>query len=99
MKRISLTEFRVHAAALDGAVLNTRHRKCPFLLTVEPTGLTYTPQSTGYPRPQPWHYVERLLDRYNETGSFTPSEYHDLTVNASYFLAVLQAVLHPPPCS
>lgn len=54
---------------------------CPF----------FTPASTGLGRSDGRKAAERFLDRYNRTGSLSPSDYSDVTRNASYFIGMLMA--------
>ena len=52
---------------------------CPF----------FTPASSGYPQADGRKAAERFLARYNETGSLRPSDYADLTRNASYYVGLM----------
>jgi hypothetical protein len=51
----------------------------------------FTPDSSGIGQSDGRKAAERFLDRYNRTGSLRPSEYADLTRNASYFIGMLLA--------
>jgi hypothetical protein len=94
MSRITVDGFRRGAAALAGEVIETLHQRRQFTVRVLPhgRGLEYTPRSTGTPREQRWTYVERVLDRFNETGSFHPADYTELTQHSSYVLAILKRI-------
>jgi len=61
----------------------------------EPTedGIRYIPSSTGKPREHPIKYLNRIVNRFNQTGSFRPGDYVDLTVNASYTLTLISEYL------
>jgi hypothetical protein len=89
MGPVTIDELRAFANRLDGQTLATRSRHRPFSLRVTPQGLEYTPESTGKRRRQLWRFAERCLERYNEKRSLHPADYHDISINASYFLAVL----------
>ena len=54
---------------------------CPF----------FVPASTGLGRSDGRKAAERFLTRYNATGSRRPSDYTDITRNASYFIGLLNA--------
>jgi hypothetical protein len=53
---------------------------CPF----------FTPESSGYGQSDGRKAAERFLERYNATGSLRPSDYKDVTRNASYFIGMIQ---------
>ena len=53
---------------------------CPF----------FTPDSSGYGQSDGRKAAERFLERYNEIGSLRPSDYADVTRNASYFVALVR---------
>ena len=52
---------------------------CPF----------FTPESSGYGQSDGRKAAEHFLQRYNETGSLRPSDYADVTRNASYYVALV----------
>lgn len=54
---------------------------CPFFI----------PASSGVGRSDGRKAAERFLERYNATASVRPSDYGDVTRNASYFLGMLAA--------
>src|SRR5262245_31627011 len=93
MERISFDELRSFATRLDGQTLVTRFRGLKFHFHVTQDGFEYTPESTGKRRRQEFRYAERVLTRYNETRSLHPVDYNDISINASYFLAVLGSYL------
>jgi len=49
----------------------------------------FIPASSGVGRSDGRKAAERFLARYNATGSLHPSDYGDVTRNASYFLGML----------
>ena len=52
---------------------------CPF----------FTPASSGYGQSDGRKAAERFLARYNQIGSLRPSDYQDVSRNASYFIGML----------
>jgi len=50
----------------------------------------FTPTSSGLGRSDGRKAAERFLARFNETGSLRPSDYADVTRNASYFVGLLR---------
>lgn len=52
---------------------------CPF----------FTPASSGYSQTDGRKAAERFLVRYNATGSLRPSDYGDITRNASYYVGLI----------
>ena len=80
------------AHRLEGATLETvtgrrftvgvsSAERCPF----------FTPESSGYSQADGRKAAERFLERYNATGSLRPSDYADVTRNASYYVGMLLA--------
>ncbi len=77
------------ARDLDGQALETVTGKrftvgvyldCPF----------FTPESTGLGRSDGRKAAERVVERFNRTGSLRPSDYQDISRNASYFAPLLE---------
>ena len=50
----------------------------------------FVPESTGLGRSDGRKAAERFLARYNETGSLRPTDYGDITRNASYFIGLIK---------
>jgi len=82
LMKVTLEDVKRTALALEGR-LEKLHRKKEFGLKIEPYGFIYTPVATGTPERQDWKYVERVLERFNEINSFSPSDYQDMTHAAS----------------
>jgi hypothetical protein len=57
------------------------YMECPF----------FRPASSGLDQSDGRKAAERFVERYNETGSLRPSDYSDVTRNASYFIGLLIA--------
>jgi hypothetical protein len=47
--------------------------------------------SSGYGQSDGRKAAERFAERYTETGSLRPSDYGDVSRNASYFIGLLKA--------
>lgn len=89
----SLREFKLRIAPFDGRRLETGVRQLGFVVHVVPEGLAFTPDSTGRVRIENWARIEAVLDQFNEFGSTRSGDYHDLTYNSSYLLALLRAAV------
>jgi hypothetical protein len=53
--------------------------------------LVFTPASTGNGQSDGRKAAERFLARFNSTGSTRPSDYGDVTRNASYLIGLILA--------
>jgi hypothetical protein len=89
---ITISDFRRALQHLENRRLETQKRRQGFVVRVFAEGPEYIPESTGEPRPDTWSSVQRVLDRFNETGSFSPKDYHDLTYHSSYVLSILRTI-------
>jgi hypothetical protein len=87
---VSTVEFQRRALTLDGQTIWTTKQKKPFVLHVDEAGMVITPTSSGIPRRVGWGRMEKVLEKYNESGSTDPTDYVDVTRHGSYFLAILQ---------
>lgn len=90
---VTYDDFIRLARSLAGRNLETLTGK---RVTVEVEGgLAYfTPESTGVRRNTSRAVTEELLKRFNRTGSLRPSDYVDITRNASYYVALLRHAQH-----
>ena len=61
-----------------------------FTVGVYLDSLVFTPASSGIGQSDGRKAAERFLARYNQTGSLRPSDYGDVTRNASYLVAVVR---------
>lgn len=61
-----------------------------FTVGVYLNSLVFTPASSGIGQSDGRKAAERFLARYNETGSLRPSDYGDVTRNASYLVGLLR---------
>jgi hypothetical protein len=89
MDPMTYEELLALARRLEGETLETVTGRqftvgialgCPF----------FTPQSSGYGQSDGRKAAERFLERYNTTGSLRPTDYKDVTRNASYFIGMIQ---------
>ena len=85
----SVDRLLAFARSVEGESVVTLHRKRPFKVCVIGAGLEITP-ATGTPRTTDRNHIDELLKRLDKTGSFQPGEYHDVTFNASYLLALVK---------
>jgi hypothetical protein len=79
------------ARRCDGEILETITGK-EFRVGIYMDCPYFIPLSTGQGRSDGRLAAERFLDRFNQVGSFRPSDYQEVTRNASYFVALVQ---HP----
>ena len=76
------------ARKLSGETLQTRQRGKPFEVSVVAGAVEVTPGS-GMPRALSRKSVEEVLERFRESGSYSPGHYADVTFNASYVLTLI----------
>jgi hypothetical protein len=81
------------ARSLEGGEILTLARGKGFKVNVTSDGLEYTPSATGIRRKHGKKWLDRICQRFNETGSFKVSDYRDLSANASYALALIDRFL------
>jgi hypothetical protein len=72
--------------------LATSGGKSSFRVTKGDKGITFH-VSTGKDRLHRWAFLQRVTDRFNEVKSMKVTSYGDITVNASYNLALIRGVL------
>ena len=88
-ERITADALMRFARTLDGQVLTTSARGVPFTVSVAGGRLEFTPASTGKSRPASPASLDRVLQQFAATGSTSPGDYQQLTVNASYILTLI----------
>jgi hypothetical protein len=94
MTPLTWAALRRGAQALDGATLVTLGEHKPFTVRLLPDAIEFVPESSGRSRRHPRSVAERVLERFNQHGSFTPGRYKDLTAHASYVIALIHAITH-----
>ena len=77
------------ADTLEGQSLRTLHRLSPFGVTVLEGKLGFMPETQKKPRWQSLNRLEKVCQRFNQTGSYRPGDYTDLTFDASYVLTLI----------
>jgi len=85
---VSYESLQDYVKGIEGKPLYTLARRRKFTARCGDDGLEYIPTSTGKPRRESRSVVERVLERYNRTGSLSPGDYQDITANASYLMAL-----------
>jgi hypothetical protein len=78
------------ARRFEGHTLETVSGK-RFKVGISPHELFFTPESSGYGQSDGRRAHERFVERYNETGSLQPSDYAQVSRNASYLIGMLIA--------
>ena len=77
------------AKCFEGKTLETVTGR-RFKVGISPRELFFTPESSGYGQSDGRRAHERFVDTYNETGSLRPSDYGDVTRNASYLVGLVR---------
>jgi hypothetical protein len=67
----------------------TPFRNKEFSVEVASYGILYTPHSTSKTRKQSMNYIEKIIEEFNQTGSFNPTDYKHITANSSYTLTLI----------
>lgn len=93
MKNITPSQLLDFARTIDGGTVLTLGSKKPFTVRLAGDGLEYIPESTKKPRRHELRWLERVCAKYSQTNSLSPGDYHDVTVNASYTLALIAAFM------
>ena len=91
--QFDIRDFMRFVKTLDGQALKTVAREKEFDVSVVRGGLEYTPRSTGKARFQEDRFIERVAERFADLRSFQPGDYHDITMNASYVVALIRHYL------
>jgi hypothetical protein len=76
------------ARALEGKSLRTVTGRL-FRVSTHLDSVVFIPQSSGLGQSDGRKAGERFVARFNETGSLRPSDYSDVTRNASYYVGML----------
>jgi hypothetical protein len=89
MLQVSPDDILTFARTLEGQELHTLHRNRTFTLEVEDGTLVFV-NSKGNRRPHGGRYLRAVCDAFSKTNSYFPSDYRDVTLNASYILAIIR---------
>jgi len=71
--------------------LSTGKQQKPFTVRLNGNDLEFVPHSTKKVRAHELKWIQRVCNKFSQTNSYRPTDYTDLTVNASYTLAVIKA--------
>lgn len=93
MEPINFLLFKDFAKTIGGTELLTKKRFKKFLFEVDSKGFYYLPYSTRKQRFQGFTHINRFLIRFNKIKSISPKDYQEISANASYLLAIIQAYL------
>jgi hypothetical protein len=92
-RSILIEDFLSFVRTLEGEVIPTLAGRAQFRVHIVDNGLEFTPLSTEQPRGHTRAYVQRVLDHFRATGSWSTADYQ-FTVNASYQLALIDRYLN-----
>lgn len=87
---LTVNKLMRFVADLKGKRIQTAGGRAFFRVHQTPDGVCYTVESSGKPRKQKMERIEKILARYNETKSFKPSVYADLTRHSSYAVGLIK---------
>ena len=93
MNAIDKDDFLRFVKSKEGNVLRTLKQSKPFTVRVTKTGVEYTPQSTMKERPHQTKFLERVLNKFAETGYFRTTDYQKFTVCSTYTLTLIAEYL------
>jgi len=77
--------------------LETDKQRRRFTVRLNRDELEITVGSTGNVRTHERKWLQRVCERFSQTNSYHPTDYSELTVNASYTLAIIRAYLAESP--
>jgi hypothetical protein len=89
---VSPAALLAYAKTVEGQGLETIHRRRPFTVEVEGDNLVFI-NSKGKRRSHGGKFLQRVCEQFIETNSLFPGAYRELTVNASYTLALIKKYL------
>lgn len=87
--RADFAGFWRYLTTFHGRRIRTFHDQKEFGIHVCKDGVTYTPTSTGKPRPHEKRRIRAIWSRFKKMKSLKKKDYEDLSVNASYTLALI----------
>jgi hypothetical protein len=92
MVNINVDSFLAFCKGLEGQSFSTVGGRATFTIrSVDANdGITYYVESTDKERPVAKHDLPPVLQRFAMSNSLRPVDYLDLTVNASYTLALVK---------
>jgi len=90
--RIASNDFLSFCQSLEGQQIPSRAGRTRFLVRLADNGLVFILPS-GASRLESLRKVDIVLDRFDQTESFTTTDYLDYTVNVSYMLTLIDLYL------
>ncbi|MBA4293094.1 hypothetical protein C0431_08990 [bacterium] len=94
---MTYSELLAHAqTAKDQELILTTIKGKPFKVGIYREVPFFIPLSTNHGRSDGRRAAERFLKRFNESSSHRPKDYQDVTVNSSYYIALILH-FHPYP--
>jgi hypothetical protein len=89
MDKIKTDEFLNFIKSSNKKTYMTPSRNKEFSVQVTSYGVFYTPHSTSKTRKQSINYIGKIIEEFNQTGSFNPTDYRHITANSSYALTLI----------
>lgn len=90
----SVDELFAYCRGAQGSNWTTAVRRSVFAVEVDGPALAITPASSRAARREGRETIKAVLERLERTGSYRMSDYADISFNASYLLALVQAFQH-----
>jgi hypothetical protein len=90
MLRITADDVIALARSLNGQTLETLHRPRAFTVEIDGDHIVFTPSKSNYPRRHDKNTLQRICDTFSETNSYHPSDYNEISRNASYTLTLIK---------
>ena len=97
MVTINADELIRFSRTLENEKLKALSRRKTFTVKVTNVGLEFTPLSTSISRKHPVKWLDRVCKEFSRTNSFHPSDYANITANASHVLAIIFRYLKNDP--
>jgi len=94
---IDVDDFVAFVKAMQSKVIYTRKRSKGFTVDVTDKGFEFTPIATNKRRQHELQAIKRVVEKFNETQTFTTSSYTDITYNSSYTLTLIGLYLDHAP--
>ncbi len=90
MKQVEIEKLKSFVQTLRGETLRTIDQEKAFTVEVTRRGFEYTPASSGKPRTNDYRTIERVIGHFHHIQRYEPGQYHDMTRNASYLMAIIK---------
>jgi 5-methylcytosine-specific restriction enzyme A len=87
--QINVSDFISFVKSKQGQVFETLTRKRKFTVAVTEKGMEFTPTATMKRRSHELQAINRVVERFCRTRSYTTTNYTDITYNSSYTLALI----------